>query len=173
MAAEPTIESANTLFHDRSVRLIGATGGPGLVKAAFSAGKKVIAAGPGNPPVLVDQTADLDRAARSIIDGASFDNNILCIAGKNRGRCGVNPSWMRWYGPARCASPRSGEGPRQGVPEMKGRGDHQPRLHRQNASVLARAAGLSIGDDVGSSSGSGFGASSCRRTDDALHACRQ
>ena len=82
MAAEPTIESANTLFRDKSVRLIGATGGPGLVKAAFSAGKKVIAAGPGNPPVLVDATADLDSAARHIIDGASFDNNILCIAEK-------------------------------------------------------------------------------------------
>ncbi len=82
MVAEPTIESANTLFRERSIRLIGATGGPGLVKSAFSSGKKVIAAGPGNPPVLVDETADLDMAAKHVIEGASFDNNILCIAEK-------------------------------------------------------------------------------------------
>ncbi len=82
MVREPTLESATTLFHHKAVRLIGATGGPGLVKAAFASGKKVIAAGPGNPPVLVDATADLDKAARSIIDGASFDNNVLCIAEK-------------------------------------------------------------------------------------------
>lgn len=82
MVRVPTLESADTLFRHPSVRLIAATGGPGLVKAAFASGKKVIAAGPGNPPVLVDATADLDHAARAIIEGASFDNNILCIAEK-------------------------------------------------------------------------------------------
>ncbi|HNT66624.1 MAG TPA: aldehyde dehydrogenase EutE [bacterium] len=82
MLREPTMEGANELFHHPQIRLIAATGGPGLVKAAFAAGKKVVAAGPGNPPVVVDVTADLDRAAREIIKGASFDNNILCIAEK-------------------------------------------------------------------------------------------
>lgn len=82
MLREPTLESAQRLFTDPSIRMIAATGGPGLVKAAFKAGKKVIAAGPGNPPVLVDETASLPDAARRIIDGASFDNNILCIAEK-------------------------------------------------------------------------------------------
>ena len=62
--------------------MIAATGGPAVVQAAFKAGKKVIAAGPGNPPVLVDETADLKAAAERIIEGASFDNNILCIAEK-------------------------------------------------------------------------------------------
>ena len=82
MIREPTLETTQRAFSHRSVRLIAATGGPGLVKVAFGAGKKVIAAGPGNPPVLVDETADLRKAARHIIDGASFDNNILCIAEK-------------------------------------------------------------------------------------------
>jgi len=79
---EPTLESADKLFRHPDIKLICATGGPGLVKAAFESGKKVIAAGPGNPPVLVDETADLKKAAEIIIEGASFDNNILCIAEK-------------------------------------------------------------------------------------------
>ena len=78
----PTIETANALFNHPDVPLLCITGGPGVVKAAMSTNKKVIGAGPGNPPVLVDETADLDLAARSIIKGASFDNNILCIAEK-------------------------------------------------------------------------------------------
>jgi acyl-CoA reductase-like NAD-dependent aldehyde dehydrogenase len=82
MVRVPTLQSADTLFRHPAVRLIAATGGPGLVKAAFASGKKVVAAGPGNPPVVVDATADLDRAAKAIIEGASFDNNILCIAEK-------------------------------------------------------------------------------------------
>jgi len=82
MIEEPTLEGAAELFRHPAVSLIVATGGPALVKAASESGKKVIAAGPGNPPVLVDETASLRDAARSIIDGASFDNNILCIAEK-------------------------------------------------------------------------------------------
>ena len=58
------------------------TGGPAVVKAAAQSGKRVIAGGPGNPPVVVDETADLDLAARSIIEGAAFDNNLLCIGEK-------------------------------------------------------------------------------------------
>lgn len=79
---EPTIESANALFKHPAIKLLLVTGGAGVVKAAMNSGKKVIAAGPGNPPVVVDETADLDRAARSIIDGASFDCNVLCVAEK-------------------------------------------------------------------------------------------
>ena len=78
----PTIETANTLFNHPDVPFLSITGGPGVVKAAMSTHKKVIAAGPGNPPVLVDETADLDKAAEDIIKGAAFDNNILCIAEK-------------------------------------------------------------------------------------------
>lgn len=82
MIREPTMESAQRLFQHPDIAMIVATGGPAVVEAAFRAGKKVIAAGPGNPPVLVDGTACPDRAAERIIEGASFDNNILCIAEK-------------------------------------------------------------------------------------------
>ncbi len=78
----PTIESANALMQHPVVRLVVVTGGPGVVKAAMASGKKVIAAGPGNPPAVVDETADLDRAAAGIVEGASVDNNILCTAEK-------------------------------------------------------------------------------------------
>ena len=78
----PTIESVNELFRHRDVALICVTGGGAVVHAAMQAGKRVVAAGPGNPPVVVDETADLDRAAQSIVAGASFDNNLLCISEK-------------------------------------------------------------------------------------------
>ncbi|MBX9655090.1 aldehyde dehydrogenase EutE [bacterium] len=78
----PTIDSANQLFEHRDVKLIVVTGGPAVARAALGSRKRAIVAGPGNPPVVVDQTADLDKAARSIITGAAYDNNLLCIAEK-------------------------------------------------------------------------------------------
>src|ERR1700737_1243962 len=80
--SEPTIESAQALMKHKNVRLIVVTGGPAVVRAAMSCGKRAIAAGPGNPPVVVDETAHLENAARDIVDGASFDNNIVCIVEK-------------------------------------------------------------------------------------------
>jgi aldehyde dehydrogenase len=79
---EPTIESANALFTDPDVSLICVTGGPAVGRAAMMQAKRAIVAGPGNPPVVVDETADLDRAARCIIQGGAYDNNLLCIAEK-------------------------------------------------------------------------------------------
>ena len=79
---EPTIESAGALFAHRGVNLICVTGGGVVARAAMQHRKRAIVAGPGNPPVVVDETADLDRAARSIIAGAAYDNNLLCIAEK-------------------------------------------------------------------------------------------
>jgi acyl-CoA reductase-like NAD-dependent aldehyde dehydrogenase len=76
--AEPTIESAQELMTHKGVRLLAVTGGSGVVRQAMTSGKRAICAGPGNPPVVVDATADLDHAARGIIAGASFDNNIVC-----------------------------------------------------------------------------------------------
>jgi aldehyde dehydrogenase len=78
----PSIETANALFNHPDIELICVTGGPAVVKAAMQAGKRVIAAGPGNPPVVVDETADFDNAAKSIIEGGGFDNNLLCIGEK-------------------------------------------------------------------------------------------
>ena len=80
--AEPTIESAQELMHHRDIRLLMVTGGPGVVQEALKTTKRAITAGPGNPPVLVDETADIDRAAREIIRGASFDNNVVCVCEK-------------------------------------------------------------------------------------------
>ncbi|MDD3824764.1 MAG: aldehyde dehydrogenase EutE [Anaerolineae bacterium] len=80
--AEPTIESAQRLMHHPSVRLLVVTGGPAVVREAMGSGKKAICAGPGNPPVVVDETADLEQAARDIVKGASFDNNVVCILEK-------------------------------------------------------------------------------------------
>jgi len=76
--AEPTIETAQELMRHRDVRLLVVTGGGAVVKAAMSSGKRAICAGPGNPPVVVDETADLAKAARDIVLGASTDNNIIC-----------------------------------------------------------------------------------------------
>lgn len=82
LVAEPSLESAGALFNHRGVKLICVTGGPAVARAALQSSKRAIVAGPGNPPVVVDETADLDNAARSIITGAAFDNNLLCIGEK-------------------------------------------------------------------------------------------
>ena len=82
MIDEPTIESAQALMKHPGVRLIAVTGGGPVVKAALQSGKRAVCAGPGNPPAVVDETADLKQAARNIIDGASLDNNIVCIVEK-------------------------------------------------------------------------------------------
>jgi acyl-CoA reductase-like NAD-dependent aldehyde dehydrogenase len=79
---DPTIESAQKLMKHQGINLIVVTGGPAVVNTAMNMGKKCIAAGPGNPPVVVDETADLKKAARHIINGASLDNNIVCIVEK-------------------------------------------------------------------------------------------
>ncbi|MBU0740735.1 aldehyde dehydrogenase EutE [bacterium] len=77
--AVPTIASAQALMKHPGVRLLAVTGGAAVVKAAMQSGKRAICAGPGNPPVVVDGTADLDAAGRDIVRGASFDNNIICV----------------------------------------------------------------------------------------------
>ena len=79
---EPTLDSANALFASKGISCICVTGGPAVARAALNSGKRAIVAGPGNPPVVIDETADFDRAARDIIAGASYDNNLLCIAEK-------------------------------------------------------------------------------------------
>lgn len=79
---EPSIEEANVMMKHDKVKLLVATGGPGVVKAVLSTGKKAIGAGAGNPPAVVDETADIEKAAKDIVDGASFDNNLPCIAEK-------------------------------------------------------------------------------------------
>ncbi len=79
---KPTLETADIMYKSPLVRLLVCTGGPGVVKAVLSSGKKAIGAGAGNPPVIVDDTADIKKAAKDIIDGCTFDNNLPCIAEK-------------------------------------------------------------------------------------------
>src|SRR5262249_17415272 len=78
----PTLESAAALFDHKAVRLLVVTGGPAVARAALASKKRAIVAGPGNPPVVVDATACLENAARSIVAGGAFDNNLLCIGEK-------------------------------------------------------------------------------------------
>ncbi len=78
----PSQADVTTLLQHPKVNLIAATGGPGLVRMALSSGKKAIGAGAGNPPAIVDETADIEQAAQDIVNGASFDNNLPCIAEK-------------------------------------------------------------------------------------------
>ena len=74
----PTLDSAKELMNHPDVRVLLVTGGPGVVKEALRTPKKAITAGPGNPPAVVDQTADIEQAGRDIVRGASFDNNVIC-----------------------------------------------------------------------------------------------
>lgn len=82
MVEDPSIENTNKMIENPKVRLLVATGGPSIVKKVLSSGKKAIGAGAGNPPVVVDETADIEKAAKDIIEGCSFDNNVPCIAEK-------------------------------------------------------------------------------------------
>lgn len=80
--ANPSIEAANEMMNHPGINMLVATGGPGVVKAVLSSGKKAIGAGAGNPPAVVDETADIEKAARDIVAGCAFDNNLPCIAEK-------------------------------------------------------------------------------------------
>ena len=80
--AEPSIDNTNAMMKNPKVRMLVATGGPSIVRTVLSSGKKAIGAGAGNPPVVVDETANIEKAAKDIVDGCSFDNNLPCIAEK-------------------------------------------------------------------------------------------
>jgi len=145
---EPTLESADQIFNHPGIAILSITGGPAVAKAALSASKRAMVAGPGNPPVVVDETADLDRAARCIIDGGGFDNNLLCIAEK---QVFVVESV---FGPMLEAMQRAGavmlndsEVDRLTGVALKQSGEHWVATREclgQDASVLARAAGRDV-----------------------------
>lgn len=80
--AEPTIESAQALMAHKKIRLLAVTGGIGVVRQAMQSGKRAVCAGPGNPPVVVDETADIEQAGRDVVRGGSFDNNLVCTTEK-------------------------------------------------------------------------------------------
>ncbi len=80
--AKPDMDTSAVIMRDPRVKMLSVTGGEAVVSVAMKSGKKCISAGPGNPPVIVDETAQIPKAAKDIVDGASFDNNVLCVAEK-------------------------------------------------------------------------------------------
>ncbi len=154
--AEPTLETADIMFKHRDVKLICVTGGAAVARAALNSGKRAIVAGPGNPPVVVDETADLDRAARAIIQGGAYDNNLLCIAEKEV--FVVDQVFdqmlaaMERAGAVRLCSKEIAELTRNAIIQV---GDEKHKHDApakeflgQDASVLGRGAGRTVSDDI-------------------------
>jgi acyl-CoA reductase-like NAD-dependent aldehyde dehydrogenase len=153
--ANPTIAAANVLLSHEDIGMLVVTGGPGIVKLAMKSGKKAIAAGPGNPPCVVDETADIEKAGKDIVAGGSFDNNIICICEKevivvdsvadrlkqamcNNGAYLLDEAQTRAITELVIAEP-GGPG-KEGMPNKDFVG--------KNASVIAKAIGLDIPDSV-------------------------
>ncbi|HVM50365.1 MAG TPA: aldehyde dehydrogenase family protein [Candidatus Acidoferrum sp.] len=153
---QPTLESFKAICVHEAVRLLCVTGGPGVVKAAMQTGKRAICAGPGNPPVLVDDTACMKRAAKAIIQGAAYDNNLLCIGEKEvfalesiadklmaemekAGAVRLNPSQLDRLSKEAFT-----------FKEGHGAGCPEPVINKaligKDATVLAKAAGVSVPD---------------------------
>ena len=78
----PTLDTAQGLMTHKGINLLTVTGGAAVVRAAMRSGKRAVCAGPGNPPVVVDETADIEQAGRDVVIGGSFDNNIVCTTEK-------------------------------------------------------------------------------------------
>jgi len=151
---EPTLETAASIFGHCDIALICVTGGPAVARAALNSGKRAIVAGPGNPPVVVDESADLDNAARCIIQGAAYDNNLLCIAEKEV--FVVDEVFdhmmqaMERAGAVRLNAREVAELTRNAITQV---GDDRhdaahPDFLGQNVAVLARGAGRSVDPSV-------------------------
>src|SRR5688572_2245167 len=156
LIAEPTLESANALFAHRGINLICVTGGPAVARAALKCGKRAVVAGPGNPPVVVDETADLDRAARCIIQGGAYDNNLLCIAEKEvfvvASAFDAMMAAMERAGAVRLNAKEVDTLTKNAIIQV-GEGEHKHDAPSkdflgQDAAVLARGAGKNISDKV-------------------------
>jgi acyl-CoA reductase-like NAD-dependent aldehyde dehydrogenase len=148
----PTIESAEALMKHPGVRLVVVTGGPGVVRAAMGSGKKVIAAGPGNPPAVVDETADLEVAAANIVLGASIDNNIICTAEKEVIAVDAIAGPLKEaLGRAAClfVNERQLKALEKLVLHQGSGGVHPNKdFIGKNAGVIARQIGITAGDDL-------------------------
>lgn len=151
----PTLKSANTMMSHPKVAMLVVTGGPGVVKAAMKMEKKTIAAGPGNPPCVVDETADLIKAGKDIVNGASFDNNLICICEKETivvesvaDRLKVEMEKNGAY----ILSPDQIKKVTALVIADAGRPGHEGGANKdyvgKNASVIAKAIGLTVPDST-------------------------
>lgn len=148
----PTLESAKIMFGHPKTKLLSVTGGPSVVEAAMKYSKPVVAAGPGNPPVLIDETADLELAAKEITESASFDNNILCIAEKEI--FVVDKVFNEFMKAFEKAGNHKLVGPQMEALAKKALQPHGAHymISRdfvgRNASVLAKTLGIHLSDDV-------------------------
>lgn len=153
--AEPTIESAGELMHHPLVRLLVVTGGGGVVQAAMNSGKRAVCAGPGNPPAVVDATADIGLAARNIVTGMSFDNNVICVDEKE---CIVVDSVadelmaaMKQHGAVMLPKndlPRLEKAIFQEMAGPRGHAKIDRDLVGKNASVILQKLGISAGPEA-------------------------
>ena len=135
----------------RGVALLVVTGGPGVVKAAMGSGKKAICAGPGNPPCVVDQTADLVKAGRDIVRGAGFDNNVVCTDEKEilavDSIADRLKEEMRKNGAFELTGSQIEAVTKVALPQNAGPGKHSPPnkdLVGKDPYVIARAAGIEV-----------------------------
>jgi acyl-CoA reductase-like NAD-dependent aldehyde dehydrogenase len=153
--AEPTIESAQAIMAHADINLLVVTGGAGVVKAAMTSGKRAICAGPGNPPVVVDETADLEQAGRDIVRGASFDNNIICTDEKEvfvvASVADALKRAMRAHGAHEVDATQLARLKQSIFRDSPGPGEHgtmNADFIGKNASVLLAEAGVDAGDEV-------------------------
>jgi len=156
LIVEPTLETANGIFKHPDIAILCVTGGPGVARAAMQQAKRAIVAGPGNPPVVVDETADLDRAARAIIQGCAYDNNLLCIGEKQVFVVDeVFDKMMAAMERAEAVrfNAREVDAFTKAAITTAGEGDHKHEAPHRNflgkdAAVLARGIGKTISPDV-------------------------
>lgn len=150
MVEEPSIENTNIMMNHPQIRLLVATGGPGIVHSVLSSGKKAIGAGAGNPPVVVDRTADLDNAAKSIVAGASFDNNVPCIAEKevfaDMNICDLLIHYMKRYGAYELTSAET----IQQLDELVSQENGKPKTEfvGKSAKYILNKLGVDVPDEI-------------------------
>ncbi len=152
---EPTVESAQRMMKHPGIDLLVVTGGPGVVQVAMNSGKKAICAGPGNPPTVVDETADIEQAAADIIKGASFDNNLVCILEKEiiavDAVADQLKAAMQKRGVVELTRYQMDRLLKVILAEDHGPGKHgviNKQFVGQNPSVILREIGMTVGDDV-------------------------
>ncbi len=153
--AEPTIESAQQIMSHPDVGLLAITGGAAVVRVAMQSGKRAVCAGPGNPPVVVDETADLEQAGRDIVRGASFDNNIICVDEKEiyavdsiadelkRAMCSHGAYEINSHQLERLMRSIFTQ-----VPPAGQHGTMNKDFIGKNANVLLKEIGINVGDEV-------------------------
>ena len=149
---EPTMDVSSYIFKHKDIDLLCATGGPGVVTSVLSSGKRAMGAGAGNPPVLVDETANIPKAAEDIINGCTFDNNLPCIAEKEVVAVDMIADELIYHmEQAGCyhASPEEVQKLTETVLEEKnGKKIISRKCVGRSAKVLLSKIGVTVGDDI-------------------------